>query len=309
MPLTAGASGARPARSPFARGVRAGALIFILAACGSTPAMTPEVATTSIASNAAASTLIAWPPSTVVRTPGRSASPGASSPTSTAPMTPPHERTPHERAPHEKAPDEKAPDEKAPDEKAPDEKAPDEKAPQEQPGPSTLSPRTQTSAPTTGLVLPPSQPLTLIIPAIGVSSALIDLGRNSDGTVQVPSLDDPDSPAGWYRGSPTPGALGPSIILGHIDSRQYGPGVFYSLGELKPNNIVEITRADGSVAVFAIDDVRSYPKANFPTLAVYGNLDHAGLRLITCGGQFDPDASSYESNIVAFGSLVSSHKA
>ena len=142
-----------------------------------------------------------------------------------------------------------------------------------------------------------------------MSSALIDLGRNSDGTVQVPSLDDPDSPAGWYRGSPTPGALGPSIILGHIDSRQYGPGVFYSLGELKPNNIVEITRADGSVAVFAIDDVRSYPKANFPTLAVYGNLDHAGLRLITCGGQFDPDASSYESNIVAFGSLVSSHKA
>ena len=284
MPLTAGASGARPARSPFARSVHAGALIFILAACGSTPAMTPEAGTTSIASNAAASTLIASPPSAVVRTPGRSASPAASSPTSTAPMTPPHETPPHERAPHEKAP-------------------------HEQPGPSTLSPRTQTSAPTTGLVLPPSQPLTLIIPAIGVSSALIDLGRNSDGTVQVPSLDDPDSPAGWYRGSPTPGTLGPSIILGHIDSRQYGPGVFYSLGELKPNDTVEITRADGSVAVFAIDDVRSYPKANFPTLAVYGNLDHAGLRLITCGGQFDPDASSYESNIVAFGSLVSSHKA
>ena len=77
---------------------------------------------------------------------------------------------------------------------------------------------------TTGLVLPPSPPVSLSVPAIGISSELIQLGLNPDGSVEVPSLDDPDSRPGWYRDSPTPGAVGPAIILGHVDSRRFGPG-------------------------------------------------------------------------------------
>jgi len=120
--------------------------------------------------------------------------------------------------------------------------------------------------------------------------------------VQVPSLDDPDSPASSGL-VPRLAHAGGAGAVDHSRTTSIRDntvrGVFYSLGELKPNNIVEITRADGSVAVFAIDDVRSYPKANFRTLAVYGNLDHAACGLITCGGQFDPATpSSYESNIV-----------
>ncbi|GAA2015413.1 class F sortase [Nakamurella flavida] len=157
--------------------------------------------------------------------------------------------------------------------------------------------------------LPESPPVSLSVPAIGVTSALLDLGLNDDGTVEVPPLDEPESKAGWYRNSPDPGSLGPSIILGHVDSKKYGPGVFYELGALKPGDTIEVTRQDNTVAVFTIDAVRSYPKSDFPTLDVYGNLDHAGIRLITCGGEFDPAASSYESNIIAFGTLTSSRPA
>ncbi len=160
-----------------------------------------------------------------------------------------------------------------------------------------------------GLILQASNPVSLSVPSLGVKSALLDLGLNPDGTVQVPSLTDPDSKAGWYKNSPTPGSVGPAIILGHIDSKQFGPGVFYELGNLKPGAEVDVTRQDGTVAVFKVDGVRSYPKNNFPTKEVYGNIDHAGLRLITCGGTFDPSKGSYESNIVAFASLVSTHKA
>lgn len=165
------------------------------------------------------------------------------------------------------------------------------------------------SNPAKGLLLEPSLPVSLSIPALGVSSPLLTLGLNPDGTVQVPSLDDPTSKAGWYKGSPTPGSIGPAILLGHIDSKKYGPGVFYKIGSLVPGQEVDVTRQDGTVAVFTIDGVRSYPKAQFPTKDVYGNIDHAGLRLITCGGTFDPSISSYESNIVAYASLKSSHKA
>ena len=53
----------------------------------------------------------------------------------------------------------------------------------------------------------------------------------------------------------------------------------------------------------------SYAKDHFPTLEVYGNTDHSALRLITCGGKFNISSHSYESNIVAYASLVSSHPA
>lgn len=155
-----------------------------------------------------------------------------------------------------------------------------------------------------GPVLPASAPVRLSAPAIGIDSPLVDLGRNADGTVEVPSLDDPDARPGWYRDSPTPGTLGPAIILGHVDSRRFGPGVFYHLAELRPGDSVDVARADGTVARFAVDEVRQVAKRDFPTLEVYGNLDHAGLRLITCGGEFDPAAGSYESNVIVFASLT-----
>lgn len=156
------------------------------------------------------------------------------------------------------------------------------------------------------VILPPSPPVALSVPAIGVNASLIDLGRTPDGAIEVPSLDDPDSKPGWYENSPAPGALGPSIILGHVDSREFGPGVFFSLNQLKPGDSIDVTRKDGTVAMFSVDTVRTVQKSDFPTSEVYGNLDHAGLRLITCGGEFDENARSYESNIIAFASLVGS---
>jgi hypothetical protein len=38
---------------------------------------------------------------------------------------------------------------------------------------------------------------------------------------------------------------------------------------------------------------------------VYGNTDHAALRLITCGGNRDPGESRYPDNVVVFARLVS----
>lgn len=152
-------------------------------------------------------------------------------------------------------------------------------------------------------VQPPSTPVSLSIPAIHVSSALLQLGLNPDNTVQVPPLAG-DSVAGWYKYSPTPGALGPAIILGHVDSAEYGPGVFYDLGALRAGQTITVTRADGTAAVFGVSRVTRYPKAQFPTAEVYGNLDYAGLRLITCGGVFNSSARSYDDNVVVFAALL-----
>jgi len=162
--------------------------------------------------------------------------------------------------------------------------------------------------PVRGPLLSRSVPVALEIPQLKVRSDLLQLGLNPDQTVQVPPLEK-DSRAGWYKYSPTPGQLGPSVILGHVDSAKYGPGIFFKLGALRPGDTLSVIRSDRTAAVFRVDRVASYPKDSFPTLEVYGNTDSAQLRLITCGGKFDLSSHNYESNIVAFATLVSSHPA
>jgi hypothetical protein len=154
-------------------------------------------------------------------------------------------------------------------------------------------------------VLPRSQPSAIDIPAIGVHSSLLHLGLNSDGTVQVPSGSSYNE-AGWYQYSPTPGSVGPAVILGHVDSGAWGASVFFKLGDLRPGNKVMVRRQDGLVAVFEVTGVRRYAKDHFPTQLVYGNTNNAELRLITCGGSFDSSTGHYVDNIIVFASLTGS---
>jgi len=164
------------------------------------------------------------------------------------------------------------------------------------PAPSAPAP---TPTPVEAAHLARSTPVRLQIPAIGVDSPLMDLGLNADGTMQVPPS---GFPAGWYTGAPTPGELGPAIIAGHVDWN--GPGVFYHLRDLKPGDQVSVTRADGSVAAFRVTQLDQYPKDEFPTDRVYGNISGAGLRLITCGGSWSAQTHHYVDNIVVFAELI-----
>jgi len=146
-----------------------------------------------------------------------------------------------------------------------------------------------------------SVPVRLEIPSIGVDSGLSKLGLLPDGTVEVPAT---GFPAGWYTGAPTPGELGPAIIVGHVDWK--GPAVFFDLHLVAIGAEVDVTRTDGSVAVFRVTDVGTYLTDAFPTVLVYGEIPFAGLRLITCGGAFDDAAGLYDFNIVVFAELVRS---
>jgi hypothetical protein len=158
-----------------------------------------------------------------------------------------------------------------------------------------------------GPVLPRSEPVSIDVPAIGVHSSLQYLGLTAQGTLEVPAPGPHYNEAAWYKYSPAPGSLGPAIIIGHVDSAAQGPSVFFNLGDLRPGDKVLVSRTDGLVAVFKVDAVRRYPKDHFPTMLVYGNTDHAALRLITCGGPFDYATGHYLDNIVVFASLVGSH--
>ncbi|MBQ0985559.1 class F sortase [Streptomyces sp. F63] len=145
-----------------------------------------------------------------------------------------------------------------------------------------------------------SVPQQVSIPSLGVSSALETLGQNKDGAMTTPK--NPDL-AGWYEPGPTPGSEGPAVIAGHV-TWNGEDAVFKDLKTLKAGDTVEVKRQDGKTATFTVDRVEEYPKKEFPTLEVYKNLDHAGLRLVTCGGEFDADRHYYTHNVVVFASMT-----
>jgi LPXTG-site transpeptidase (sortase) family protein len=150
-----------------------------------------------------------------------------------------------------------------------------------------------------------SVPVSVRIPSIGVDAPIIQLGLNADDTVQVPPIRAHD-PAGWYRSSPTPGQVGPSVILGHVTVGQYGDGVFVHLKQLKRGDHVDVRLKDGVTSVFTVDSTRTVKKASFPTDAVYGDTDRPELRLITCGGSRNAQGGGYSGNVIVYASLTSS---
>lgn len=163
-------------------------------------------------------------------------------------------------------------------------------SPSETPVGSTAAPSTATTR---------LAPTLLSIPAIGVNSTLVTLGLAKDGSLEVPTQ---AMTAGWYTGSPVPGLVGPSVIAGHVHWSGI-PAVFAHLADLKPADRVIISLSDATTVAFAVDRVATYPKTQFPTELVYGDIAYPGLRLITCGG-YDPVAKAYEANVIVFATRV-----
>jgi hypothetical protein len=151
---------------------------------------------------------------------------------------------------------------------------------------------------------PTAVPVRLRIPAIGVDTGLLRLGKAKDGAVDVPSGPHQWDMAGWYagEGGTRPGDPGSAVVLGHVDSRS-GPAVFYRVRELRRGDQVKVTTADGTVLRFAVDRVEQYPKTRFPTADVYYPTLTPKLRLVTCGGSFDFEHHHYRSNVIAFATL------
>jgi hypothetical protein len=148
--------------------------------------------------------------------------------------------------------------------------------------------------------MPAASPSRVRVAAIGLDGPVVPLGLDRAGALDVPR---DGGVTGWYSGSPAPGRRGPSVLAAHVDWN-HRPGPFSRLRDLARGDLVEVDRADGTVATFEVQAVRRYPKDDFPTGDVYGNVPWAGLRLVTCGGSFDRGARSYRDNVVAYAALV-----
>ncbi|GAA2415479.1 class F sortase [Actinomadura vinacea] len=166
------------------------------------------------------------------------------------------------------------------------------------PSPSAARTATRDAAP-----MSESLPETIKIGKIGVSAPVSQIGLRPDGRIEEPPLSRPNL-TGWYKEGVTPGEAGPAVILGHVDANKKA-AVFYRLKELKPGDLIQVVRQDGSTATFAVQRLQSVDKNAFPHQKVFGEeIDYSSLRLVTCGGAFDTSTGHYKNNLITYAKLV-----
>lgn len=151
-------------------------------------------------------------------------------------------------------------------------------------------------------------PRSLLIPKIGVNATpVVPLGLNKDGTHAVPPVNKPEQ-VGWYEPGPEPGDKGPAILLGHVNGGGH-KGVFGDLTKLSVGDDVYVDDK-----IFSVTKTQTVKKncngepagcVDYADIAdsIYNDTPGPEIRLITCGGDFNSTARSYEDNIVVFGKL------
>lgn len=134
------------------------------------------------------------------------------------------------------------------------------------------------------------------IPSLGVDAPCIELNLTSE-EVEVPE-DFGDT--GWWVQTRKPGEIGPAVIGGHVDSKS-GPAVFFRLKELRPGDEVVVSDDQGESRTFVVsqDPIQVDKYERPPEVFGFTNA-RPELRLITCGGDFNPNIGHYTDNIVVF---------
>jgi sortase (surface protein transpeptidase) len=139
-------------------------------------------------------------------------------------------------------------------------------------------------------------PRRLRIPSVGVDASIVPVGVDASGSMVIPR--EVDS-VGWYRFGPTPGdRAGAAVIAGHVDSKDQGPGALLPLREVGVGDPVTVTAADGATLAFRVVGKETIVKKRLPVERLFARDGSARLVLITCGGPFVPELSSYRDNLV-----------
>lgn len=144
----------------------------------------------------------------------------------------------------------------------------------------------------------PGKPTRVEIPVIAVDEKLHGVGLNPDGSMEMPAFGD----AAWYKPGPRPGGAGPAVLVAHVR----GPGgadVFSRLHELQIGDEVTVHRTDGA-STFVVDASEQVAKEDLPLDRIWIETEASALRLITCGGKYDPKIGGFPDNTIVYAHLA-----
>ena len=149
---------------------------------------------------------------------------------------------------------------------------------------------------------PSALPARLVIPAIGVDTAVEHVGVGVSGNMAVPMSYDN---VGWYRLGTVPGDLGSAVVGGHVTNGLMMPSVFNRLGELQAGDEIIVETNGGDRIRFAVVDAQRYRYNKVPRDLLFNRNDAQWLNLITCDGGWLASKRTYDERVVIYAMSIS----
>lgn len=147
-------------------------------------------------------------------------------------------------------------------------------------------------------------PVGLQIPAVDIEVDVVAVGVDDDGQMEIPVS---GQEVGWYRYGAAPGeGQGSAVLASHVDTLAEGRGVLARLTELDAGDLVSVTLADGSVLDYRVTGRRTVAKTDLDTGLLFDRSGPEQLQLVTCGGPWQPERSSYRDNVIVAAEPVTS---
>jgi Sortase domain len=150
-------------------------------------------------------------------------------------------------------------------------------------------------------LVPADQPRAIHIANLNIVSYIQKVGIDKEKRIAVPTN---IHVAGWFTGSVKPGDPGLSIIDGHYGGR-YSNGIFYDLHTLEPGNTFSVEFGDKSKRGFIVKTVVEVSKEQAQEILYKrDNSIVSQLNLITCGGEYDNQARTYNDRVIVVAESV-----
>jgi LPXTG-site transpeptidase (sortase) family protein len=141
----------------------------------------------------------------------------------------------------------------------------------------------------------------LLIPKIGVDAKIQTVGTMPSGSIGIPSN---ATDVAWFAGSSPIATAGTSVIVGHVDTRVFGAGVFRGLKGLVKGDALYVS-IEGRIGHYTVTGSEVYPEGTDRMDEVVGSRQgRARLVLITCDGKWDQSVKRYTERLVVFADLV-----
>lgn len=150
---------------------------------------------------------------------------------------------------------------------------------------------------------PKGLPVRLVIPSIGVNTAIEDAYITSDGRMDVPKG---SVNVAWYALGFRPGQIGSSVIGGHFGIDKGVPKVFYKLNKLTVGDKVFVMDDKKETLAFLVRSIKLFGRNDDSTPVFISNDGLAHLNLITCEGVWNKINDSYPDRRVVFTDAIPS---
>jgi len=150
---------------------------------------------------------------------------------------------------------------------------------------------------------PSGLPVRLVIPSIGVNTAIEDAYITSDGRMDVPAG---SVNVAWYALGFRPGQNGSAVIGGHFGIDNGVPKVFYDLNKLAVGDKAYIIDDKNQTLAFQVRSIKLFGRNDDSTPVFVSKDGLAHLNLITCEGVWNKVDDSYPDRRVVFTDAIPS---